>query len=303
MLGTIIGGSLGHENELGGGPVRGALIGGGIGFVADALIIGSIGFFAIYRGGVVPTQNSQNRIKIENNVAESANFAKFTGNAFTVSKNTQDKTYYVDMFGVAIPEVGGEPTFAQVTYECDKAFYDKAFKYVDINYTYGTSGQLIGAENTYREPDFWFGGTQSDLAENDLLKQLVAITENQVVAKQFFTSAEHTNNVAAQLAKGQFEVTGIGHVNKDVENNAASFTIDMVDTTKELLTMKRITVEMPLTEEIEKDSQKAYDFYVNHIDECKISAKTVAKENVMTILDKDGQESAYAKLPTEHFEM
>ena len=31
MLGTIIGGSLGRENELGGSPVRGTLIGGGIG--------------------------------------------------------------------------------------------------------------------------------------------------------------------------------------------------------------------------------------------------------------------------------
>ena len=258
---------------------------GTIGAIIDGVIFGIAAGITF---GVGLTQEKQSKIQIEANVAESANFAKFTGNAFTVSK--QNKEYYVDMFGVAIPEVGGETTFTQVTYRCDKDFYDKAFKYIDIDYKYGTSGQLIGAENDLRTPDFWFGNNRAGLAEIDLLKKLVDITEGEVVAKQFFVSADKANEVASHAAKGQYAVTGVGYVRTNETTKKASFTIDVVDVTKKSLMMKQITVEMPLTEEIAKDPTKAYEFYTNHLEECDMSVKTVAKENVMTIKGKDGAE-------------
>jgi|GEM_PF-6421874 len=294
ITGTTIGAIKGHNNGS-------TFVGATIGAIGGAIVDGVVLIATICIGSAVLTsQEKQNKIKIEANVAESANFAKFTGNAFTVSKDKNQ--YYVDMFGVAIPEVGKEPTFTQVTYECDKSFYDKAFKYVDINYSYGTSGQLIGAENEYRTPDFWFGGIQREFAESDLLKQLVDITEGEVVSKHFFTSAEHTNKVAGEVAKGNFEVTGIGYVNKDLKNKEASFTIDMIDTTKKSLTYKQLNVEMPLTEEIENDVTNAYKFYSEHFDDCKITSQTLAKENVLSVKGKNGNEYLL-ELPDEHFEM
>ena len=302
VLGLLCGRLVGLKSDNEEGEKRGAKIGALLAAPLDVFSIGYLCLEGIYQNNFLAGENRANLTKIENNVVEKADFIKFTENAFTVVKDDKKEAYYVDVFGSAITNVGNGPVFSQVTFECDKSFYEKALKYVGIDYTYGESNQVNSAENEFKKPDFWFSDVKSKFAKNDLIASLVNITEGEIVEKQLFMPVEHTNEVAEQATNGQFEVTGIGYVNNDIENKTASFTIDMVDVTKKSLAMKKLTVEMPLTEEIKKDSQKAYEFYVKHTGECKISAKTLAKENLMTILGKDGKES-YVEFSAENCEM
>ena len=124
--------------------------------------------------------------------------------------------------------MGSEPTFSSVTYEVDKELYDKIFKYIDIEYQYGTSGQLVSADYSVRTPDFWFGGTKSAFAERDILEKLVKVTQQEVISKRFYSSSEATKNAVAKYAKGQYDVSGFGHVKMSKSKNKAGFTMIFV---------------------------------------------------------------------------
>ncbi|MBQ3494008.1 MAG: hypothetical protein IJA69_01185 [Clostridia bacterium] len=271
-LSTTIGGIVGKRSKYSDG-MEGALKGLVIGFIADAVVWGgTAGIFY----GVTSHKNTNNKIAIEQNVAQSAGFAKFTGNAFTVTYE-EDK-FYTEMFGVAVEKRGGEPTFASVTYEIDKDLYDTINKYVDITYQYGTSGQLIGADYEMRRPDFWLPNAQAAIVENKILKKLVEVTEQKVVSKRTYTKTEATNAAVANVTKGDFAVGAIGYVNTNEKTSTASFTIDLVDVTKDkTATAKRLYVSMPLTAEILADTSKAYDYYVENYDKCTIEEIEVGK--------------------------
>ena len=260
------------------------------GFLIGA-VIDAVALFAVSLGydinlSIKDKEITKSKTIVERNVAESAGFAKFTGNAFTVSKN-QDQ-YYTEVFGVAIENVGDAPQFCSITYKVDEKFYDKAFKYVDIKYDYGTSGQLISATNEYRKPDWWFSNWKTADAVKDLFNDLINITEQEVVSKRFYASTE-LNNSVSKNAKGKFEVFGIGEVNIDKANKKVSFTIDLVDLEKNAdITAKRLVVVQDLTEEMLKDKNKVYEAYVKNIDNCEIKEIEIEKSNVKELVTKNG---------------
>ena len=248
-------------------------------------IVGTSAFCSIQEKKLV-----KSKIVVEQNVAESAGFSKFTGNAFTVSKDKANDKYYTEVFGIAIEKPGDAPKFSSVTYEVDQKFYDKAFKYVDIKYEYGTSGQLISATNEYRTPEISILDSDTMIAVNNLFKQLIDITQKEVINKRFYVSTELNKSVEKQ-AKGKFEVYGIGNVNMDKTKKKVSFTIDLVDVEKNAdITAKRLVVVQDLTDEMIKDENKVYEAYINNVDNCKIKEIEIAKDNVLELTAKDGKQ-------------
>ena len=252
---------------------------GGVGLVG--------GLSAMVVSGIV---EDQNKIQIERNIAETTGFAKFTGNAFTVTRDN-DK-FYTEIFGVAIQNVGSSPEFCSVTYEVDKDFYDKAFKYVDINYNYGTSGQLIGAENVIRTPDVVLAVTRAIAAERDLFARLVKITETEVVNTRFYSSSEKiTASVTSEESiDGFLTVTGIGGLNFNNDESLVSFTIDLVDAQKDKsVVAKRLLITQAVTPEILADPNKAYQNYANDPSSCDIDELGKSDGKVKMKFNLDGR--------------
>lgn len=92
---------------------------------------------------------NNDKVKIEKNVQNINQIAKFTGNAFTVSQKEEKK--YLELFGIMIENPGESPVFGSLIYEIDDKLYETIHDYFDIEYKYGLDGQLISAENTMRD--------------------------------------------------------------------------------------------------------------------------------------------------------
>lgn len=228
--------------------------------------------------------------EIEKNVQKKAGFAKFTHNAFTVGEKNEQK--YLEVFGVAQETEDSKPRFSSVTFPLisTSPLFDQMYNKVKVEFQYA-NGQMIGASNTY---SYNFLEKYTRGKESDIYLRVIDVTEQEILSKQLFGEVEQTENAVQQNAVGSFKVNGIGEVNISKEEGKASFTIDLADLEKDgKITAKRLVVIQPLTEEILKDSKKAYEFYVNHTDQCEISELDLYEDNLHRIIEfqtKDGKD-------------
>lgn len=239
--------------------------------------------------------------KIEQNVEKKAGFAKFTHNAFTVGEENNQK--YLTVFGVAQEAENSKPRFSSVTYPLSSTapLFDEIYNDVKIEYEY-SNGQMVGAENKF---SYNFIERYRRVNECGIYIDVAKVTNQTILNKQLFGEVEQTENAVQKNAVGSFKVNGIGEVNISKEEGKASFTIDLADLEKDgKITAKRLVVIQPLTEEILKDSKKAYDFYVNHTDECEIRELDLYEDNLHRIIEfqtKDGKDMK-AYVPEELLE-
>ncbi len=248
-----------------------------IGFILDGAVWGTA--YGI-QNAVINKRIEENHIKTEQTIAQSAGFAKFTGNAFTVTKD--DNRYYTEVFGVALEKAGSNPVFSSVTYVTDKEFYDLAFRYVDIKYDYGPTGQLISAYNEYRTPDFWIGNLRSHKAQDELMQKLVEITQGKVINKNFYASTDKVNKTVEPYTSGKYVVSGIGGINVNEDNSKVSFTIDLMDSEDgKKVVARRLLVVQEMTDEIANDPQKAYENYISNPGACQITEMKLGQTKIM----------------------
>ena len=130
------------------------------------------------------------------------------------------------------------------------------------------------------------GLAKSALAEKNILKELVKITEQEVVYTRFYSSVNLTQNAIKEYGKAELVVSGIGHVNPSYEQEKVSFTIDLVDVNQKenSAVVKRLLITQDLTEEIKANPFKAYESYVQNYKNCQIEEITVGQTK---LLEKD----------------
>ena len=169
-----------------------------------------------------------NKVTIESNIEEQNEIHKFTGNAFTVGKTDGD--YFVELFGIAIKQPGATPTFTSLTYKVDEEFYEKAHKFVDIEYQYGLNGQLIGAENIKRNDlSFWFQGEKANWAYSDLIEKLVEVTEERAYLINDLSSVEDLTQTAFNSTEGKIlGLTSISNPRVDEDKQELFFEIQAI---------------------------------------------------------------------------
>lgn len=243
------------------------------------------GFYFPIRAEIRNRETKNNKLKIERNVVENNEIAKFTGSAFTVSKSNSD--YFVELFGTAIKTPGATPTFTSLNYKIDKDMYDKAFKYMDISYEYGKDGQIIGAENTLRE-GLEFGISKvikARWAEHDLLEQLEVITREKALSINEIGKVTETSDQT--LKNANENNLSILNITKPMFNNKTKevdFFIQALTDVKVnkddqgKLTVKTFKVSQPVTKEMAKNPSLAFSNY--------LKGKTdfaLEKEEVLTI--------------------
>lgn len=65
-------------------------------------------------------QKKNDKVAIERNIEDTADFAKYTCNALLATK--KDGKYFVEMFGTGIKEAGDTPEFCSVSYSINRNY-------------------------------------------------------------------------------------------------------------------------------------------------------------------------------------
>lgn len=231
---------------------------------------------------VIKNEQENNQInKIEENIKLQSGFSNFSMNAISADSNNEN---LVEIFGVAQTSENSDPQFSSVVYKINEKLYNEILNNVKVEYKVYPDGE-ISAKNTH-------SSLKNANEYIDILKQLVEVTNQEIVEKNFFTSTDLMNNAIAPTTKNAFAVTGIGKVSANLNTNLVHFTIDVVDVNEKdgSLAKKQLLVSQELTEEIKNNPFKAYESYVkNYNNPQKCDVQELKKEKSVLYKNKNNK--------------